>query len=244
MTCEGYFGHRTRLYEIDLYNKPDAISKIINKSFDEGIHSMNIPNNQFILDGLDIAKKEGAEMEIIATIGHTKINYLMPDMERARQEADCLRDIGTFSKYDSQIMLIDDFLVDAYDWDYTSSILEEIKDSGALAGIITSRPFETSRQLAEGKLDSNLYDFYMLPINKIGYTMDVDFFMDEEQKEMSNLLNKINKKIIVSRILACGIQSPKEAFTFLKTLDYVDMVAVSVASEREAEQTFSTFREI
>ena len=80
MTCEGYFGHRTRLYEIDLYNKPDAISKIINKSFDEGIHSMNIPNNQFILDGLDIAKKEGAEMEIIATIGHTKINYLMPDM--------------------------------------------------------------------------------------------------------------------------------------------------------------------
>ncbi|OWT32921.1 hypothetical protein BGI41_05085 [Methanobrevibacter sp. 87.7] len=244
MTCEGYFGHRTRLYEIDLYNQPEPISKIIKKSYDEGIRGINIPNNKSIFEGLDIARKEGAEMEIIGTVGHTKVNYLMPDMKKARQDADCLKDIEVLSKYDSSIMLVDDFLVDAYDWDYVSQVLQEIKDSGALAGIITSRPFETSRQLADGKLDSNLYDFYMLPINKLGYTMDVDFFIDEEQEEMSNLLNKINKKIIISRILACGIQTPKEAFTFLKTLDYADMVAVSVASEREAEQTFGTFREL
>lgn len=244
MSCEGYFGHRSRLYEIDLGDNPLAISKIIEKSYDEGICGMNIPNNKNILDGLDMAINDGAEMKIIGTVGHTKINYLLPDFDKARRDANCKEDIEVLSKYDTPIMLLDDFLVDSYDWDYINSILEEIKDSGAFSGIITSRPFETSRHLAEGKLDSDLYDFYMLPINKLGYTMDVDFFTQNYQLELKSLLNKINKKIIVSRLLACGIQKPEEAFTFLKTLEYVDMAAVSVASEKEAEETFSIFREI
>jgi hypothetical protein len=38
--------------------------------------------------------------------------------------------------------------------------------------------------------------------------------------------------------LACGIQQPDEAFNFLKTLDYVDMVSIGIASAEEAEIDF------
>ncbi|KUK71841.1 MAG: Uncharacterized protein XD90_2108, partial [Methanobacterium sp. 42_16] len=37
--------------------------------------------------------------------------------------------------------------------------------------------------------------------------------------------------------------TPGKAFDYLKTVDYVDMVALGIASEREAEETFSNLFE-
>lgn len=238
MTCEGYFGHRTRLYELDIYNQPEKIAAIIVKAYEKGVRAMNIPNDSCLLDAIDIAHDQGADMKIIGTIGHTDVNYLAPDFKRARNEADYLTDIEILSNYDTPLMLVDDILVDGYDWDYTATVLEEIKSHNILSGIITSYPFKTSRQLVNGSVDLDLFDFYMLPVNKIAYTMDVDFFIKKEQEELESLLNQINKKVIISRILACGIQMPKEAFDFLEKLDYADMVTVSAASPREADETF------
>ena len=244
MTCEGYFGHRTRIYELDLYNQPEKIASVIRRSYQIGVRAMNLPNTQSILDALDILKKESIEMKLIGTIGHTDVNYLMPDFKKAREEADYIKDIESLSYYDTPVMLVDDMLVDAYDWDYTSKILEEIKDHGIMAGIITSRTFNTTRELINGNLDLDLFDFYMLPINKVAYTMDVDFFVDNEKEELSTMLNKLDKNIIVSRLLACGIQRPEEAFNFFKTLDYADMACVSAASQTEAEQTFGVLKDL
>ncbi len=244
MTCEGYFGHRTRMYELDLYNQPEKIASVIRKSYQMGVRAMNLPNNPSILDALNILKEESINMKLIGTIGHTDVNYLMPDFNKAREEADYIKDIQTLSDYDTPVMLVDDILVDAYDWDYTSKILEEIKDQGIMAGIITSRTFNTTKELLSGKLDLDLFDFYMLPINKVAYTMDVDFFLDDEKEELASMLNELDKNIIVSRLLACGIQMPEEAFNFFKTLDYADMACVSVASQTEAEQTFGTLKNL
>ena len=244
MTCEGYFGNRTRIYELDLYNQPEKIAPLIKKSYDLGIRAMNLPNDPSILDALDILKDDGIEMKIIGTIGHTKVNYLMPDFNKAREEADYITDIEILSNYDTPVMLVDDMLVDAYDWEFTSKILEEIKDQGIIPGLITSRTFNTTKEILSGKIDTDLFDFYMLPINKVAYTMDVDFFVDSEKDELSNLLNQLDKNIIVSRLLACGIQRPQEAFNFFKTLDYADMACVSVASQREAEETFGVLKDL
>ena len=56
--------------------------------------------------------------------------------------------------------------------------------------------------------------------------------------------DKIDKKIIINKILAVGIQRPEEAFNFLNTLDFADMVSVGIASEREAEETFGILNKI
>jgi hypothetical protein len=44
---------------------------------------------------------------------------------------------------------------------------------------------------------------------------------------------------MANKILAVGILNPEEALDFLKTLDYVDMVTLGVASEKESEETFN-----
>ena len=106
------------------------------------------------------------------------------------------------------------------------------------------KAYHIIRELINGNLDLDLFDFYMLPINKVAYTMDVDFFVDNEKEELSTMLNKLDKNIIVSRLLACGIQRPEEAFNFFKTLDYADMACVSAASQTEAEQTFGVLKDL
>jgi hypothetical protein len=49
---------------------------------------------------------------------------------------------------------------------------------------------------------------------------------------------ELDKTIIGKKLLAAGIMTPQDAFEYLKTLDYVDMVAVGIASEKEAQETF------
>ena len=78
----------------------------------------------------------------------------------------------------------------------------------------------------------------MIPVNKLGYMMDIPDFRSDKQDELKGMLDKIDKKIIINKILAVGIQRPEEAFNFLNTLDFADMVSVGIASEREAEETF------
>ena len=42
--------------------------------------------------------------------------------------------------------------------------------------------------------------------------------------------------------MAAGILTPGDAFDFLKTLDYVDLMTVGIASEAEAEETFGLLK--
>ena len=84
----------------------------------------------------------------------------------------------------------------------------------------------------------------MIPVNKLGYMMDVPDFRLDKQAELKGLLDKIDKKVIINKILAVGIQRPDEAFNFLNTLDFAEMVSVGIASEREAEETFGILKDI
>ena len=182
------------------------------------------------------------EIAVIGTIGKSNIDYINPDYEKAKK-ADWKKDIITFSEFNCSIMLIDEFITDSYDWNLLEEILSEIKKQGSFAGLITAYPFKTTKKLIDSPI-LDLFDFYMIPVNKIGYMMDSMSFMEEERKELANLLKKLDKKVIVNKILACGIQMPEEAFTFLKTLDYVDMVAIGIATEKEAEIDFNLIKDM
>ena len=50
------------------------------------------------------------------------------------------------------------------------------------------------------------------------------------------MINELDKKIIVMKVLAAGILQPKEAFDFLKTLKFADIVNLGIASELEAKK--------
>jgi len=219
---------------LDLSRNPENIAKVVKKANDFGVNAINLINNEFLIEGYE--KAETPNMKVIATIGKSDIDYVFPNYEKAK-EANWKEDISALAKFKPPIMLIDEFITDSYDFDLLEEILNEIKNHGALSGLITSFPFKTTKKLIDSPI-IDLFDFYMVPINKLGYMMDSESFMDSEREELANLFKKLDKKIIVNKILACGIQEPKEAFNFLKTLDYVDMVAIGVASEKEAEIDF------
>lgn len=235
-TAESYFGHRTRLYELDLYNSPENIAKIIKKSFELGLKGINLNANETLIKGFEIAVSQGVEMDVIGIVGKTDVDYRFPNMGEAKK-TDWRKDIETLSKYNPSILFIDEFIVDSYDWELLKEILITIKNEGYIPGLITSFPFKTTAKLLKSTI-LDLFDFYMIPVNKLGYMMDTESFLEENRRKLSNLINKLNKKIAINKILATGIQMPEEAFNFLKTLDYVDMVTIGVSSEKEAEEDF------
>lgn len=232
---EPFFGHRARLYQLDLHRNPENISKIIIEAYEQGVRAINLSNDDNLLKAYDLAVDEGYKMKVVATIGKSEVDYMMPNYDVAK-EVDWEEDIEIFSSYDTPIMLVDEFIVDGYDWNLTSEILEEI-NRHSLSGLITSFPNKTTNLIKEN-LDLDLFDFYMIPLNKLAYMMDLPSFLPSEREEFTKNISELDKKIIASRVLAAGIQMPEEAFNFIKTLDFVDLITVGVASKQEAKEDF------
>ena len=238
--AELYYGHRSRLYLDDLYNNPQNISEVIQEAYDQGVRAINLVNDDNLLKAYDLAADVGCEMKVIATIGKSDVDYLNPNYEVAK-EVDWDEDIELFSSYDCPLMLVDEFIVDGYDWRLTSKILNMINDSGSLSGLVTAFPSRTSDLLLEN-LDMDLFDFYMIPYNSLSYMMDISAFNASQRQEFIDKIKKLNKKIIATRILAAGVLKPKEAFTFYKNVDFVDAICMGVAKVSEAKEDFELLK--
>lgn len=234
--AELYYGHRSRLYLDDLYNNPQNISDVIQEAYKYGVRAINLVNDDNLLKAYDLAVDAGCDMKVIATIGKSDIDYLNPNYEVAK-EVDWDDDIELFSSYDCPLMLVDEFLTDAYDWKLTSKILNRINDSGSLSGLVTAFPSRTSDLLSDN-LDMNLFDFYMIPYNSLSYMMDISAFNASQRQEFIDKIKSLNKKIIATRIFAAGVLKPKEAFTFYQNVDFVDAICMGVAKISEVQEDF------
>ncbi|MEE1128974.1 MAG: hypothetical protein UHW99_03230 [Methanobrevibacter sp.] len=235
--AEPYFGHRSRLYQIDLYDNPQNIADVIIESYNQGIRAINLVNDDNLLKAYDIACDEGCEMKVIATIGKSDVDYLNPNYDVAK-EVDWDDDIELFYSYDCPVMLVDEFIVDAYDWKLTSKILSEINSSGSLSGLVTAFPSKTT-DLLKDNIDMNLFDFYMIPYNSLSYMMDISAFNNSQREEFIQKIFNLNKKIIATRVFAVGVLKPMDSFEFFKNVDFVDAIALGVASVDEAKEDFS-----
>lgn len=238
--AELYYGHRSRLYLDDLYTNPQNISQVIQEAYDQGVRAINLVNDDNLLKAYDLAADAGCEMKVIATIGKSDVDYLNPNYEVAK-EVDWDEDIELFSSYGCPLMLVDEFIVDGYDWKLTSKILNMINDSGSLSGLVTAFPSRTSDLLLEN-LDMDLFDFYMIPYNSLSYMMDISAFNASQRQEFIDKIKKLNKKIIATRILAAGVLKPKEAFTFYKNVDFVDAICMGIAKVSEAKEDFELLK--
>jgi hypothetical protein len=219
------FGHRSRLYQLDLYNKPENILKIIKKSYELGITGIQLVPYEPVVKALNWAIDEGCELNIVGTV---------------RQDCEN-EDIELLTGLEASAMLIHGAITDKLNYDFLAEKLENIRQTGAVAGLVTHRPFNTTKNLLESPIIDS-FDIYMVPVNKLGYLMDVDRFMDKERAEFRNLINKLDKTIIAKKTMAVGILTPNDAFDYLKTLDYVDLMTVGIASEAEAEETFGLLK--
>ena len=219
------FGHRSRLYQLDLYDKPENILKILKKSHELGITGIQLVPYEPVVKALNWAMDEGYNFNIIGTV---------------RQDCEN-EDIELLAQLKAKAMLIHGATTDGLNYDFLAEKLETISQTGAAAGLATHRPFNTTRSLLESSI-LDLFDIYMVPVNKLGYLMDTDAFIAKERAEFRDLINKLNKTIIAKKTMAVGILTPSDAFDFLKTLDYVDLMTVGIASEAEAEETFGLLK--
>ena len=216
------FGHRARLYQLDLYSQPENILKVIKKSHRMGVEGLQLIPYPPVVEALNMAREEGIQMNILGTV--------RPGEEEA--------DIELLSSLDADALLLHAAITDSCSWDVIAGHLVRIKDEGIVPGLATHQPFRTTRKLLESPV-LDLFSLYMVPVNKLGYLMDTEVFMEKERGELADLMEKIDKNIIVKKTLAAGILTPQDAFQFLKTVDFADMITLGIAYENEAEETFS-----
>ncbi len=216
------FGHRTRLYQLDLYNNPENILKIIKKSYEMGVTGIQVIPYPPVVEALEWTLEAGIDMEVIGTV--------RPGNEN--EDIKLLTDLGASS------MLLHAIITDRKDWNFIGEKLQAIKDEGAVPGLVTHMPFSCTSSLMESPL-LDLFDLYMVPVNKLGYLMDCDTYGSEERTKLNELIKGLDKTVIAKKVLAAGILKPEEAFDYLKTVEFADIVALGIASEDEAQETFS-----
>ena len=155
--AEPYFGHRSRLYDLDLHRNPDAIADIIIESYNHGVRAINLVNDDALIKGFDMALDEGCDMKVVATVGKSDVDCMNPNYDVAK-EVDWEDDIELFDNYDCPLMLVDEFIVDGYDWNLTSNILSQINDTSAASGLITAFPNKTTDLLMDNPV-LDLFDY-------------------------------------------------------------------------------------
>ncbi|MGB9200602.1 hypothetical protein [Methanobacterium sp.] len=216
------FGHRARLYQIDLYNNPENIFKIIKKSYDLGITGIQVIPYPPVIKALKDALNAGYDMDIIGTV--------RPDKE--------LDDIQLMSDLNATSMILHADITDKKDWNFIGEKLQLIKDGNAVPGLATHMPYSTTKHLV-GSPVKEMFEVYMVPVNKLGYLMDSELYGSDERKHLNQLIESLDKTVIVKKVLAAGILQPQEAFDYLKTVEFADIVTIGIASEEEAQETFS-----
>ena len=75
------------------------------------------------------------------------------------------------------------------------------------------------------------------------FTLIIKIFCKQEITDPTSGFQCLNKKVIASRIMACGVLKPKEAFEFYKNIDYVDLISIGVAKVEEAREDFTLLKE-
>ena len=216
------FGHRARLYQLDLYNNPENILKIIKETYKIGITGIQVIPYPPVVEALGWALESGYAMEIIGTV--------RPDNE--------IEDIKLLSDLEASSMLLHANITDKKEWNFIAEKLQAIKDENAIPGLVTHMPFSSTSSLLESPV-LDLFDIYMVPVNKLGYLMDCDTYGSGERIKLDLMIKSLDKTVIAKKVLAAGILKPQEAFDYLKTVKFTDGVAIGIASVDEAHETFN-----
>lgn len=206
----GQFGMRAYHYYRHFYENPKNMEKIILKSYELGVRGIQALPYDRILEAIRNVEKEIDEkFAIIAT-------------------ANSIEDIDKFVNLNTIAIILHASITDSKNLSEILKILDLIKSLGLLSGLATHKPFSALKWLQRNPMD---FDLMMIPFNKLG------MFMDGKPEVIYELARKLRKPILGKKVLAAGRLSPYEALEY--SSKYVDIVALGVASEEEAIETFS-----
>ena len=211
----GQFGSRAEFYYRHFYEHPENILKIILKAVDLGVTGIQVLPYPRIFSALKAAERElGEKLTVVGTIGPEAPHDDIKDLQRFKTVA----------------MLLHGQVTDGRNVREISKLLNEVHGANCFAGLVTHKPFSTLKWLEETELD---IDLLMLPFNKLG------MFMDANPTKIAEAIRKIHKPVIGKKVLAAGYLPPQDALTYVAKLGCIDIVAVSIASEKEAEETLT-----
>ena len=90
-------------------------------------------------------------------------------------------------------------------------------------------PFKTTPKLLESSV-LNLFNIYMIPINKLGYLMDCDLYGIKERAMLSKMIKSINKTIIVKGNVGLGGKNPSNPSVklFVSNSDSLEVSSIFV----------------
>ena len=209
----GQFGTKSLMYYSKFYLNPRNIVRIISKSIELGVRGIQVlPEKPVIWAIKEVLRRYEEKLIIVPSIFNVK-------------------DIELMQEFDCPLMLIHGALTDQRNPSLINKLLNHIGDIGALGGLITHTPVATMKWLINKEFE---YEVLMIPLNKAGYMMDGSL------AEIGSLISKLGKKIIAKKVLAAGRLPVFDAIEFISKLKFVDAIALGIASEEEAEETFST----
>ena len=211
----GQFGRRAAFYRDHFYENPKNIVKIIYKAVDLGITGVQALPFRPIFGALKAVERELKErLTIVGTIG----------------PGDPLRDIRNFQEFNTAAMLLHGEITDKRDSRRISELLNKVHAANVLAGLVTHEPLFTLNWLLESEVD---VDLLMLPFNRLG------MFMDADPLKVAEAIKRVSKPVIGKKILATGYLPPEDALTYVARFKCIDAVALGIASEQEAKETFA-----
>ena len=211
----GQFGSRAQFYYEHFYQKPENIVKIVLKAVDLGVTGVQALPFRPIFRALKAVERELKErLTIVGTIG--------PE--------DPLSNIHDFQAFNTVAMLLHGEITDRRNSKEILELLNKVHAAGCLAGLVTHKPLSTLNWLPKTDLD---IDLLMVPFNKLG------MFMDADPVKVAEAIRRLGKPIIGKKVLAAGYLPPKDALTYVAQSGCIDIVALGVASEQEAKETFT-----
>lgn len=211
----GQFGSRAQFYYEHFYKKPKNIVKIVLKAVDLGVTGVQALPFRPIFRALKAVERELKErLTIVGTIG--------PD--------DPLSNIRDFQAFNTVAMLLHGEITDKRNSKRILELLNKVHAADCLAGLVTHKPLSTLNWLLKTDLD---IDLLMVPFNKLG------MFMDADPVKVAEAIRRLGKPIIGKKALAAGYLPPEDALTYVAQSGCIDIVALGVASEQEAKETFT-----
>lgn len=213
----GQFGRRAYEYYTKFYEHPENIVRIVLKAVDLGVTGIQALSSRPIFAALKAAERELKErLTVVATIG--------PDTP--------LDDIREFQRFNTVAMLLHGEITDRRKDREISELLNKVHSANCLAGLVTHRPLSMLNWLSAQSWKDDV-DLVMLSFNSLG------MFMDATPQKVAESIRKLGKPVIGKKTLAAGYLSPKEAFKFVADSGCIDIIAVGIASEQEATETFT-----
>jgi len=211
----GQFGSRAASYYDYFYKHPENIVKIILAAVDIGVTGVQALPYPPVFSALKAVERELKQnLTVVGTVG--------PD--------DPLGDIRDFRRFHTVAMLVHGEITDERELRKISELLNQIRAANCLAGLATHKPLSTLNWLLKTELD---IDLVMLPFNRLG------MFMDSAPAKIAEAARKLGKPVMGKKVLAAGYLSPKDALLYIAEHGCIHMVALGVASEKEARETFA-----